>query len=82
MGSALFNLNRPNDAAAEFDTLAGSKSAGTLEPEALYWAGVAYNKAGKKEAAMQRLTRLVREYPQNAHVSNAKVYLAALKAGG
>jgi TolA-binding protein len=82
MGSALFNLDRPSEAATEFDTVATSKSAGKLASEALYWAGVAFNKAGKKQAAIQRLTHLVNEYPQNAHVSNAKVYLAALKAGG
>jgi TolA-binding protein len=82
MGSALFNLNRPDDAAAEFDAVVASKSAGALGQDALYWAGVAFNKAGKKEAAMQRLSRLVRDYPQNSHVSNAKIYLAALKAGG
>jgi cellulose synthase operon protein C len=82
MGSALFNLNRPADAAAEFDAVAAGKSSAALVQDSLYWAGVAYNKAGKKDAAQQRLSRLVRDYPQNAHVSNAKIYLAALKAGG
>jgi TolA-binding protein len=82
LGIALFNLNQYDDAAAQYDTVAEDASADALKPDALYWAGVSYNKSGKKQTAMLRLSRLVKDYPQNSHVSNAKVYLAALKAGG
>lgn len=79
-GSALFNLNKPEDAAADFQAVADDKTARTLQPEALYWSGVALDKAGKKEEAIQRLNALVTQFPTHARVTNAKIRLAALKA--
>ncbi|MGI4790222.1 MAG: tetratricopeptide repeat protein [Janthinobacterium lividum] len=81
-GNALYNLGKYGDAAAMFDALEIDKNAGALQPEALYWAGASWEKAGKKSAAVQRLTRLVDEFPANSHVAKAKVRLAYLKAGG
>jgi TolA-binding protein len=80
MGSALYNSGKAEDAAREFDTVAEDKAAGAYQAEGLYWAGVALDKAGKKTDAIQRLTKLVAQYPTNSHVANAKVRLAALKA--
>jgi TolA-binding protein len=80
MGSALYNLNKSAEAASAFDAVANDKAAGTYLPEALYWAGVAYSKAEKKEDAIQRLSRLVTQFPTHARVTNAKIRLAALKA--
>ena len=79
-GSALFNLNKPEEAATDFQAIADDKTSKALQPEALYWAGVALDKAGKKEEALQRLTTLVTQYPTHARVTNAKIRLAALKA--
>lgn len=80
LGSSLFNLNRHAEAAAEWDRLAADKSAGDYVPLGLYWAGVAYDKAGSKTEAIDRLTKLVNGYPKHEKVPNAKVRLAALKA--
>lgn len=82
LGNALYSLGRYDGAAAAFDVLAADKSANDLRPEALYWAGASWEKAGKKTAAVQRLSRLVSEYPASARVARAKVRLAYLKAGG
>lgn len=82
LGNALYNLGKYDGAAAAFDALATDKNAGSLRPEALYWAGASWEKAGKKTIAVQRLTRLVSEFPTNARVAKAKVRLAYLKAGG
>jgi len=82
LGNALYNLSQYAPAAAAFDALAADKNAGELRPEALYWAGASWEKAGKKPEAVQRLTRLVSEYPASGRVANAKVRLAYLKAGG
>ena len=82
LGNALYNLGKYDAAAAAFDALATDKNAGALKPEALYWAGASWEKAGKKAAAVQRLTRLVSEFPSSARVAKAKVRLAYLKAGG
>lgn len=80
LGSSLFNLNQFADAAAQFDLVAADKTAGDYLPESLYWAGAAWEKADKKADAIQRLSRLVSEYPTSARVANAKTRLAALKA--
>jgi cellulose synthase operon protein C len=80
LGSSLYNLKMPADAAVEFDAVAADKAAGDYVPEALYWAGVALDKAGKKTDAIQRLSKLVAQYPTHGRVANAKVRLAALKA--
>jgi len=80
LGSALYNLDRPADAAASFDAVAEDKTAGAYIPTGLYWAGVAYDKAGKKPEAIQRLDKLVMQFPQHELVKKAKVRLAALKA--
>ena len=82
LGNALYSLAKFDDAAAAFDALAADKSAADLRPEALYWAGASWEKAGKKPAAIQRLARLVDEYPTSVRVAKAKVRLAYLKAGG
>jgi TolA-binding protein len=79
-GSALYNLNRFAEAAVAFDGIAASPASGEYVPEALYWAGVALDKAGKKPDAVQRLTKLVNQFPKHARVANAKVRLAALNA--
>jgi TolA-binding protein len=80
LGSALYNLDRPSDAATAFDAVAADKTAGPYIPTGLYWAGVAYDKAGKKPEAIQRLDKLVMQFPQHDLVKKAKVRLAALKA--
>ena len=80
LGSALYNLDRPAEAAAEFNAVAIDKSAGSYAPEALYWAGVALEKAGQREEAIQRLSRLVTQYPKSPRIANARIRLAALKA--
>ncbi len=80
LGSALYNLDKPAEAAVEFDHAVEQKTPGDYAPEALYWAGVALDKAGKKEDAIQRLTKLVTQFPNHARISNAKIRLAALKA--
>lgn len=82
LGNALYSLGKYDGAAAAFDALAADKSASDLRPEALYWAGASWEKAGKKTAAVQRLSRLVSQYPASARVAKAKVRLAYLKAGG
>ncbi len=82
LGSALFNAGRPDEAATQFDAVANEKAAGDYAPESLYWAGVALDKAGKKPDAIQRLMKLVTQYPAHARVANAKIRLAALKAVG
>ncbi len=80
LGSALYNLNRPADAASAFDAVTADKTAGPYLPTGLYWAGVAYDKAGKKPEAIQRLDKLVMQFPQHELVKKAKIRLAALKA--
>ena len=80
LGSALFNLDRFADAATEWDRVAADKNAADYLPESLYWSGAALEKAGKKEEAILRLTRLVNQFPKHARVANAKIRLAALKA--
>lgn len=82
LGSALYSGGHPAEAAVEFDTVAADKTAGDYGPESLYWAGVALDKAGKKADAIQRLTKLVSQYPTHTRVANAKIRLAALKAVG
>ncbi len=82
LGNTLYSLGKYDGAAAAFDTLAADKAADDLRPEALYWAGASWEKAGKKTAAVQRLSRLVSEYPSSARVAKAKVRLAYLKASG
>ena len=81
LGSALYNQNKAPEAAAVFDAVANDKSAGTFVPEALYWAGVAYSKSDKKDEAILRLSRLLSQFPTHARAANAKIRLAALKAG-
>jgi len=81
LGNTLYSLNQYNAAAQAFDALAADKNVGDLKPEALYWAGASLEKAGKKAEAIQRLTRLVGEFPASARVANAKIRLAGLKAG-
>jgi len=80
LGSALYNSDKPADAAAEFILAADDKNAGDYVPEALYWSGVALDKSGKKDEAIQRLTKLVTLYPKHTRTPNAKIRLAALKA--
>ena len=80
LGNALYHLEKFSDAAIEYDKTADDKEAGDLIPEALYWAGAAYAKAGKKDSAVERLSKLVSKYPKSEHVPNAKIRLAALKA--
>ncbi len=80
LGSTLFNLDRLELAAAEWDRVAADKGAGEYVPEALYWAGMALDKAEKDAEALQRLNRLVTEFPKHARVKDAKILLAALKA--
>ena len=82
LGNSLYSLGKYDGAAAAFDALAADKTADDLRPEALYWAGASWEKAGKKAAAVQRLSRLVSEYPTSARVAKAKVRLAYLKAAG
>lgn len=81
-GSSLYNLGRYAEAAAEFDQVAADKKAGDYQAEGLYWAGASWQKAGKNPQAIQRLTRLVSDFPDSKHVANAKIRLAALKAVG
>ena len=81
LGNALYGLGQFDAAASAFDALATDKNAGELKPEALYWAGASLEKAGKKAEAVQRLSRLVSEFPASSRVANAKVRLAYLKAG-
>jgi len=63
-----------------------SPDADELVPEALYWAGVSLDKAGKKTEAIQRLDRFVNKYSNDPsyknpdRVKNARLRLAALKA--
>jgi TolA-binding protein len=80
LGSSLYNLEKYLEAAAEWDRVVADKSAGDYIPEALYWAGVSLEKADRKEDALQRLSRLVTQYPKHSRVENAKVRIAALKA--
>jgi TolA-binding protein len=80
LGSTLFNLERFPEAAAEWDRVSADKNAADYVPESLYWSGAALDKAGKKEEAIQRLTRLVTLFPKHTRVANAKIRLAALKA--
>jgi len=80
LGSTLYNLERFAEAGAEFDAVAANKDAGDYVPEALYWAGRALEKAKKNEEAMQRLTRLITQFPKHDRVADAKVRLAVLKA--
>ena len=80
LGNAFYHLGKFSDAAIEYDKTADNKGAGDLIPESLYWAGAAYDKAGKKEAAIDRLSKLVGKHPKSEHVPNAKIRLAALKA--
>jgi TolA-binding protein len=80
LGSALYNGGKPAEAAAEFDTVANDKASAFLVPEAYYWAAVSYDKSGKKPEAIQRLEKLVAQFPTHARIANAKVRLAALKA--
>lgn len=82
LGSALYNMDKADEAAAAFDAVAAAKPAGPYTPEGLYWAGVALEKAGKKAEAIERLSKLVADYPTHARVANAKIRLAALKAVG
>ena len=82
LGNTLYSLGKYDGAGAAFDVLAADKAATDLRPEALYWAGASWEKAGKKAAAVQRLSRLVSEYPASTRVAKAKVRLAYLKAGG
>ena len=81
LGNTLYSLGKYEGAAAAFDVLAADKTADILRPEALYWAGASWEKAGKKAAAVQRLSRLVSEYPASTRVAKAKVRLAYLRAG-
>ncbi len=80
LGTALYNLNRYPEASGEWDAVAGNKKAARTCPRRFYWAGLALDKAGKKPDAIQRLSRLVSEYPTHRRVANAKIRLAALKA--
>lgn len=82
LGNTLYSLGQYDAAAQAFDALTADKNAGGLKSEALYWAGASLEKAGKKAGAIQRLTRLVSEFPSSARVPNAKIRLAGLKAGG
>lgn len=82
LGSALYNLTHYAEAAQAFDKAAGAKTGDGDAADALYWAGASYEKAGDKPTAIERLSRLVREYPASPHVTKAKVRLAALKAVG
>lgn len=79
-GSALYNQQKYAEAATEYEAVAGVKKAGDYQPEALYWAGLARDKSGEKDAAITHLTRLVTEFPKHTRVANAKIRLAALKA--
>ncbi|MEP6754995.1 MAG: tetratricopeptide repeat protein [Chthonomonadales bacterium] len=79
-GSSLYNDAKPAEAATEFDLVADAKDAGEYVPEALYWAGVALEKASKKELAIQRLSKLIATYPKHARIANAKIRLAGLRA--
>ena len=80
LAAALYRLDKFTEAAAEYNTVAENKSAGELGPEALYWAGVSYSKADKKDEAIKRLTAFVDKYPKHARAQNARTRLAALKA--
>ncbi len=80
LGSSHYNAGRHAMAAAEWDRVAVDKSAGDYQPESLYWAGIAHEKAGKKPEAIDRLQRLVTQFPKHARVNAAKLRLAALKA--
>lgn len=80
LGSALYNLEKFLEAGAEFDAVTVDKSAGDYIPEAYYWAGLALDKGDKKMEAIQRLSKLVTQFPTHARVANAKIHLAALKA--
>jgi TolA-binding protein len=80
LGSLLYEAKSYAEAVGEFDAVANEKSSAALQPEALYWAGVAQDKAGNKEAAITRLSKLVTQFPTHMRVANAKVRLAALKA--
>ena len=78
--SALYRLEKYVDAASEYDKTADDKNAENLIPDSLYWAGVSWDKGGKKETAIQRLAKLVEKYPADSHVEKAKIRLAALRA--
>ena len=79
LGSTLYNLAQYTDAAAAFDAAAASRIT-TAPDQALYWAGAAFEKAGKNSLAIARLTTLVTKYPDSTWVSKAKIRMAALKA--
>ncbi|MCS6776901.1 MAG: tetratricopeptide repeat protein [Chloroherpetonaceae bacterium] len=80
LGSALYNQEKYAEAAAEYEAVIGLKNADNYLPESLYWAGLAREKSGEKEAAVRHLTRLIREFPRHSRVANARVRLAALNA--
>ena len=80
LGSAFYNLTHYEEAVTAFGEVIADKKAGDFLPEALYWMGVAQEKMGKKESAIQHLTRLTTQFPTHARVKNAKIRLAALKA--
>lgn len=80
LGSVYYNQQKYTEAVAEFESVTASKKAGEYLPEGLYWAGVAQDKAGKKDSAIAHLTRLTTEFPKHTRVANAKIRLAALKA--
>jgi TolA-binding protein len=80
LGSALYHLDRFPEAAREFDGVVATAGANDYLPEALYWAGLALDKAGDKRGAIERLSRLVRRFPKHGRVAGARVRLAALKA--
>ena len=75
-----YRLGKFSDAATEYDRTANEKTLSSLAPESLYWAGVSWDKAGKKDLAIQRLSKLIETYPKDEHAANAKIRLAALKA--
>ncbi len=80
LGSVYYNQQKYPEAAAEFEGVAANKKAGDYLAEGLYWAGVAQDKAGKKDTAITHLTRLTTEFPKHTRTANAKIRLAALKA--
>lgn len=81
LGSTLYNLEQFELAAAEWGRVAQDAGAGTLIPEALYWQGLALEKAGMKPQAVRALEQLVQRFPKHARVGAARVRLAVLKAG-
>ncbi len=80
LGTTHFNQEKWAEAVVELDRVGVDKAAGDLQPLGLYWAGMAYDRAGKKLEAIDRLTKFTVQFPKHELVMKAKIKLAGLKA--